>query len=64
MDEEEWPIKGYTIASLSGLRWILSNPVYAGYWIHNNQIICANNHDAIVPYGDFIYAFNHYHRPI
>lgn len=51
-------IKGYTFASVSGLRSILSNPAYAGYWVYKGVVVKGDNHDAIVDFGTFLYAFN------
>ncbi len=51
-------IKGYTVASVSGLRSILSNPAYAGYWVYKGVVVKGDNHDAIVDFGTFLYAFN------
>lgn len=49
---------GYTIASDRGLRGLLSNPAYVGYWIYNNVVVSSDNHEPIVDYGVFLYAFN------
>lgn len=49
---------GYKISSVFGLRYILSNPVYAGYWIYNNVVQCSDNHEPIVGFSTFLYAFN------
>jgi hypothetical protein len=51
-------IIGYTIASDRGLRGLLSNPAYAGYWVYNDVVVSSDNHDAIVDFGLFLYAFN------
>ncbi|GHO98345.1 hypothetical protein KSF_083930 [Reticulibacter mediterranei] len=56
--EDGETIIGYTIASTRGLGGLLSNPAYVGYWIYNNVVVSTNNHDAIVDYGVFLYAFN------
>jgi hypothetical protein len=50
-------IKGYKIASMHGLRCILSNPANIGHFVYKG-VICYNNHPPIVDYMDFIYAFN------
>jgi hypothetical protein len=50
-------IKGYRIASLHGLKCILSNPANIGHFVYKG-VIRYNNHSAIVDYMDFIYAFN------
>lgn len=55
---EEGEIVGYTITTESGLRSILSNVAYAGYWEYKGAVIRSDNHDAIVDYGLFIYAFS------
>ncbi len=51
-------MKGYTLASVSGLRSILSNPAYAGYWVYKGAVVKGDNHQAIVDFGTFLYAFN------
>jgi hypothetical protein len=56
--EDGTEIIGYTIASDRGLRGLLSNPAYVGYWIYSNVVISSDNHDPIVDYGLFLYAFN------
>src|SRR6266568_4373481 len=50
-------IKGYKIASMHGLRCILSNPANIGHFVYKG-VIRYNNHPPIVDYMDFIYAFN------
>ncbi len=55
---EEGKIKGYKLASTLGLRNILSNPAYVGYWVYKSRVICSGNHEAIIDFGTFIYAFN------
>jgi hypothetical protein len=49
---------GYTIASDAGLRRILTNRVYIGYWIYCGELVSTNNHTAIVDYDDFMFAYN------
>jgi hypothetical protein len=55
--EDKRIIKGYKIASLYGLKSILRNPANIGHHVYKG-VIRYNNHPAIVPYMDFIYAFN------
>ena len=55
---ENGKVIGYTIASDNGLRSLLSNPAYMGYWVHKGVGVKSENHQAIVEYGPFIYAFN------
>ena len=49
---------GYTIASDAGLRRVLTNRVYIGYWIYCGELVSTNNHPAIVDYDDFMFAYN------
>ncbi len=56
--DERGRIKGYTLASTLGLRSILSNPAYAGYWVYKGVVVRSDNHEAIVDLGTFLYAFN------
>ena len=56
--DEEGNIKGYTINSEGGLRSVLSNPAYVGYWVYRGAVIKNENHNPIVEYGPFIYAYN------
>ena len=51
-------ITGYTLASTLGLRSILSNPAYAGYWVYKGTVLKSDNHEAIIDIGTFLYAFN------
>ena len=55
---KEGQIEGYTISSDRGLRSLLSNPAYMGYWVHKGVVVKSENHEAIIEYGPFIYAFN------
>lgn len=56
--DENGRIKGYMLASVNGLRSLLSNPAYAGYWVYKGVVMKGDNHDAIVDLGTFLYAFN------
>jgi predicted site-specific integrase-resolvase len=56
--DENGRIKGYTLASTLGLRSILSNPAYAGYWVYKGIVLKSDNHEAIVDIGTFLYAYN------
>lgn len=49
---------GYTIASDAGLRRVLTNRVYIGYWIYCGELVSTHNHPAIVDYNDFMFAYN------
>jgi len=55
--EDQLIIKGYKIGTTYGLSSILRNPANIGHFIYKG-VIRYNNHPAIVPYMDFIYAFN------
>jgi hypothetical protein len=62
--DEDGEIKGYTIKTESGLKQLLSNPVYIGYWIYKGVLLCSEdgepiiNHDPIVNFTKFAYAYN------
>lgn len=49
---------GYTIASEIGLRKILVNRVYIGYWTYKGELVSMENHEPIVNKDDFTYAYN------
>src|SRR5207248_7802324 len=49
---------GYTIASDAGLRQVLTNRAYIGYWVYMKEVVNTDNHEAIVDRNDFLYAFN------
>ena len=53
----EQVIVGYKIATTYGLSNILRQPANIGHHVYKS-VIRYNNHPAIVPYIDFIYAFN------
>lgn len=48
---------GYHI-SRPGLKGLLTNVAYIGYWIHLGEIVSKDNHDAIVEKDLFWYAFH------
>ena len=48
---------GYTL-SRQGLKTLLTNVVYLGYWTVNGVVVSKNNHEPIIDEGDFWYAFN------
>jgi len=48
---------GYTITKM-GLTYLMSNPVYIGWWYFKGQIVSKTNHEPIVPEEDFWYAFH------
>jgi len=49
---------GYTIASETGLKKILINRVYIGYWIYLGEVCQTANHEPIVDLNTFVYAYN------
>ncbi len=49
--------KGYKITR-GGLRALLTNPIYLGWWYFKGRIVSKTNHDPIVSEADFWYAFN------
>ena len=48
---------GYHI-SYPGLRGLLTNVAYIGYWVHHGEVVSRDNHEAIVEQDLFWYAFN------
>ncbi len=50
---------GWTVTSRSGLRHILSNPVYAGHLVFNGKVVKRDAHPAIVDPVNWQYAFDH-----
>jgi hypothetical protein len=50
---------GWTIATRSGLKHVLSNPMYAGHLVFNGRIVKRNAHAAIVDADNWQYAFEH-----
>jgi DNA invertase Pin-like site-specific DNA recombinase len=50
---------GWTIKSRYGLRYLLSNPMYAGHLVFNKRIVKMNAHTAIVDADNWLYAFDH-----
>jgi hypothetical protein len=63
IDESSMHLKrvpgGWTIASRSALKHILSNPMYAGHLVYNERIVKRNAHDVIVDADNWQYAFDH-----
>jgi len=49
---------GYTIASESGLKKVLINRVYIGYWIYQGEVCSIANHQPIIDLNTFVYAYN------
>jgi DNA invertase Pin-like site-specific DNA recombinase len=49
---------GWTIRSREGLRYILTNPMYAGHLVFNHKIVKLNAHPAIVNLDNWQYAFD------
>jgi len=56
--DAEGKVRGYKLKSDKGLRSLLSNPAYIGYWIYKDELISTDNHEPIVAYNRFYYAFN------
>jgi Recombinase len=50
---------GWTIKSRSGLKHVLSNPMYAGHLVFNKRVVKYNAHMAIVDQDNWQYAFEH-----
>ncbi|HLI09122.1 MAG TPA: recombinase family protein [Ktedonobacteraceae bacterium] len=48
---------GYHI-SYAGMRGLLTNVAYIGYWVHHSEVVSKDNHEAIVAEDIFWYAFN------
>jgi DNA invertase Pin-like site-specific DNA recombinase len=51
-------LNGYVMKTRKGLAGILSNPVYLGWYVYSGVVISKTAHEPIVPYDDFLYAFN------
>ena len=49
---------GYTIVSDRGLRNLLVNRVYIGYWVYKKEVVNVENHESIVDLDTFTYAYN------
>ncbi|MBX5449698.1 MAG: recombinase family protein [Thermogemmatispora sp.] len=49
---------GYTITTIPGLRRLLTNRAYIGYWVYKGEVVSTNNHEAIVDPALFAYAYN------
>ncbi len=48
---------GWTVSSRRGLRYLLSNPAYAGHLVFNGRIVKRDAHPAIVNPRDWAFAF-------
>lgn len=48
---------GYTITR-EGLKVLLTNPAYLGWWYYKGQVLSKTNQEPIVAEADFWYAFN------
>jgi hypothetical protein len=53
---------GYTMISDAGLRKMLMNRVYIGYWIYKGEVVSTENHEPIVDVDTFAYAYNRLSR--
>ncbi|GAC1344069.1 MAG: hypothetical protein NVSMB27_04630 [Ktedonobacteraceae bacterium] len=49
---------GYTIRTIVGLRSLLTNRSYLGYWFFKGELVSTKNHDAIIDEITFVYAYN------
>ena len=49
---------GYHL-SLQGLRTLLTNPAYIGWWLYKGEVVDRENHEPIIDEELFWYAFNH-----
>jgi Resolvase, N terminal domain len=49
---------GYTIVSDRGLRNVLVNRVYIGYWVYKGEQVSTESHEPIVDIDTFTYAYN------
>lgn len=49
---------GYVIKSRTALLSILTNPAYIGWYCFNGVVISKEAHEPIVPFDDFLYAYN------
>ena len=49
---------GYTLVTFPGLRKLLTNRAYIGWWVYKKEVVSRNNHDAIVDLSTFTYAYN------
>jgi Resolvase, N terminal domain/Recombinase len=50
---------GWTVSTRFGLKYILTNPMYAGHLVFNGRIVKRNAHPAIVNLDNWQYAFEH-----
>ncbi len=50
---------GYTIASHTGLRHLLMNVAYIGYWVYKDELISTANHEPIVNFETFSFVYTH-----
>jgi DNA invertase Pin-like site-specific DNA recombinase len=48
----------YVIKTRTGLTGMLTNPVYLGWYVYGDVVVSKTAHEAIVPYDDFLYAYN------
>lgn len=51
-------ITGKLCPSRTGLRFLLTNVVYLGHWVHKQAIVAWHNHEALIPIDQFMYAYN------
>ncbi len=52
-------VGGWTISTRYGLKYILSNPMYAGHLVFNGRVVKKNAHLSIVDADLWQYAFDH-----
>ncbi len=49
---------GYRLRTRTAVESILTNPHYIGYWTVKSIVVRKDNHEAIVDYDTFMFAFN------
>ena len=57
MKDENGQIIGYHIGSVDGLRRILTNPVYVGWWIYRQTVVSRANHEPVIPAEEHVRYF-------
>lgn len=51
-------VTGNLMPTLMNLKRLLLQVAYIGHWVHQGAIVQWNNHEAIVPYDLFMFAYN------